>query len=147
MTSLPIPVGLPEAAAFLPPTGSPNSRLEDERFLAQAFRSFAEAADSLERSYGKLRSEVTRLNGELEQSNEGLEESLEENRRMRLHLDRILDGSALRSAGGAGGWGDLADQSRSQAAFGILCDDRARQFCFRPRMRLGVVSEIRRCHG
>jgi signal transduction histidine kinase len=39
-----------------------------------------------------LRSEVARLHGELEQSNAGLAKSLEENRRMRQHLDRILDG-------------------------------------------------------
>jgi two-component system sensor histidine kinase FlrB len=68
------------------------SRGESEQFLLQAFRSFAEAADSLERSYGKLRSEVARLHGELEQSNAGLAKSLEENRRMREHLDRILEG-------------------------------------------------------
>jgi signal transduction histidine kinase len=35
---------------------------------------------------------VARLNGELQESHKGLERSLEENRRMRLHLDRILDG-------------------------------------------------------
>jgi two-component system sensor histidine kinase FlrB len=68
------------------------SRGESEQFLLQAFRSFAEAADSLERSYGKLRSEVARLRGELEQSNAGLAKSLDENRRMREHLDRILEG-------------------------------------------------------
>jgi nitrogen fixation/metabolism regulation signal transduction histidine kinase len=39
-----------------------------------------------------LRSEVVRLRGELEQSNAGLKCSLEENRQMREHLDRILDG-------------------------------------------------------
>ncbi|MFZ0814001.1 MAG: ATP-binding protein, partial [Candidatus Sulfotelmatobacter sp.] len=64
----------------------------NEQFLVQAFHSFAEAADSLERSYGSLRSEVARLHGELAQSNAGLERSLAENRQMRRHLDRILDG-------------------------------------------------------
>jgi two-component system sensor histidine kinase FlrB len=64
----------------------------NEQFLLQAFHSFAEAADSLERSYGSLRSEVARLHGELAHSNAGLARSLEENRQMRLHLDRILDG-------------------------------------------------------
>jgi nitrogen fixation/metabolism regulation signal transduction histidine kinase len=77
----------------MPPPGSEdNARDESERFLLQAFRSFAEAADSLERSYGMLRAEVARLGGELKESNAGLERSLEENRRMRQHLDRILDG-------------------------------------------------------
>jgi signal transduction histidine kinase len=81
------------AAAEMPFGASPEGgRGESEQFLLQAFRSFAEAADSLERSYGQLRSEVARLHGELEQSNAGLQRSLEENRQMRHHLDRILDG-------------------------------------------------------
>src|SRR6266446_686749 len=89
MTSLPMPIGPPTGA------GIPLAEMsggEDEQFLLRAFRSFAEAADSLEHSYGMLRSEVARLRGELEQSNAGLAKSLEENRRMRQHLDRILDG-------------------------------------------------------
>jgi two-component system sensor histidine kinase FlrB len=65
---------------------------EHEQFLREAFRSFADAAGSLERSYGMLRTEVERLHGELAQSNAGLAHSLEENRAMRRHLDRILDG-------------------------------------------------------
>lgn len=69
-----------------------TSSAGNEQFLLQAFRTFAEAADSLERSYGKLRSEVVRLRAELEQSNAGLVRSLSENRRMREHLDRILEG-------------------------------------------------------
>jgi signal transduction histidine kinase len=80
-------------AATLPLSGGGEAlRGESEQFLLQAFRSFADAADSLERSYGQLRSEVARLHGELAESNAGLEKSLEENRRMREHLDRILDG-------------------------------------------------------
>ena len=64
---------------------------EKEQFLLQAFSSFAEAANSLERSYGLLRAEVMRLSKELEDSNSGLVRSLEENRRMREHLDRVLE--------------------------------------------------------
>jgi two-component system sensor histidine kinase FlrB len=71
---------------------SGTSQTGNEQFLLQAFRTFAEAADSLERSYGKLRLEVVRLRAELEQSNAGLVRSLSENRRMREHLDRILEG-------------------------------------------------------
>jgi two-component system sensor histidine kinase FlrB len=63
-----------------------------EQFLREAFCSFAHAASSLERSYGLLRTEVSRLHGELAESNAGLERSLEENRAMREHLDRILEG-------------------------------------------------------
>jgi len=84
MTSLPIVVAQP-------PGSNPASG-EDQQFLLQAFRSFAEAAESLERSYGLLRSEVARLHGELAESNAGLARSLEENREMRQHLDRILEG-------------------------------------------------------
>jgi signal transduction histidine kinase len=87
-----MPVFLPAAAEIALQAGGDTSRGESEQFLLQAFRSFAEAADSLERSYGTLRSEVARLRGELEQSNAGLARSLEENRRMRAHLDRILEG-------------------------------------------------------
>jgi len=65
---------------------------EDEQFLLRAFRSFSAAAGSLERSYGQLRGEVERLRRELEESRAGLEQSLEENRSMRAHLDRILEG-------------------------------------------------------
>jgi two-component system, sensor histidine kinase FlrB len=71
---------------------SGTSAAGNEQFLLQAFRTFAEAADSLERSYGKLRGDVVRLRAELEQSNAGLVCSLSENRRMREHLDQILEG-------------------------------------------------------
>lgn len=91
MTSLPIPATLSELAAVLTPDGE-HSRSESEQHLLRAFRWFAEAADSLERSYGMLRAEVARLNGELERSNAGLARSVEDNRRMREHLDRIVEG-------------------------------------------------------
>jgi signal transduction histidine kinase len=92
MTSLPMPASFSGGAEILPGANAETARGEGEQFLLQAFRSFAEAADSLERSYGMLRSEVTRLHLELEQSNAGLARSLEENRQMRQHLDRIVDG-------------------------------------------------------
>jgi two-component system sensor histidine kinase FlrB len=69
-----------------------NPGLEDEPALRQAFRSFAEVAGSLERSYGTLRAQVESLRRELEASNAGLAHSVEENRNMRVHLDRILEG-------------------------------------------------------
>jgi signal transduction histidine kinase len=98
MSSLPMEeAGAPLAGGTYPaqtayPPHPPYSEEEGRQFLLQAFRSFAEAADSLERSYGMLRSEVARLNGELAASNAGLASSLEENRRMRSHLDRIVEG-------------------------------------------------------
>jgi PAS domain S-box-containing protein len=73
-------------------TRAESDRTEDEKFLVHAFHSFAEAAGSLERSYGRLRAEVERLRRELEETNADLSVSLEENRSMRAHLDRILEG-------------------------------------------------------
>jgi two-component system sensor histidine kinase FlrB len=92
VTSLPTSASLPTATAIAPPVSPDTSRGESETFLLQAFRSFSEAAGSLEHSYGQLRAEVARLHVELETSNAGLATSLEENRRMRAHLDRILEG-------------------------------------------------------
>jgi PAS domain S-box-containing protein len=59
--------------------------------LLRAFRSFAETAGSLQHSYSLLRAEVARLRRELEESHAGLARSLEQNRSMRQHLDRILE--------------------------------------------------------
>ena len=96
MTSLPMPASGREqqavAASSLPRFAIGNSAEEDEQFLLRAFRSFSEAAGSLERSYARLREEVERLRLELEISNRDLARSLEENRNMREHLDRILEG-------------------------------------------------------
>jgi signal transduction histidine kinase len=64
----------------------------DECSLSRAFASFTEAAASLERSYVQLQGEVGRLRHELEDTNRDLASSLEENHRMRQHLNRILQG-------------------------------------------------------
>jgi signal transduction histidine kinase len=64
----------------------------DERALNRAFASFTEAAASLERSYVQLQGEVARMRHELEDTNRDLASSLEENHRMRQHLNRILQG-------------------------------------------------------
>src|SRR5271166_2450370 len=64
----------------------------DEHSLTRAFAFFTEAAASLERSYVQLRAEVGRLRHELEDTNRDLASSLEENHRMRQHLNRILQG-------------------------------------------------------
>jgi len=66
--------------------------LADEQALRRAFRTFAEAARSLERSYGLLRAEVERLRRELGEKNADLARSLEENRNMRVYVDHILEG-------------------------------------------------------
>ena len=59
--------------------------------LARAFRSFTEAAGSLERTYGQLQHQVTTLRQELEVTNRSLTVSLEENRRMRERLRCIVE--------------------------------------------------------
>jgi signal transduction histidine kinase len=81
-------VTVPLASA--PPETAPIS--VEERSLVRAFALFMDAAASLERSYTKLQAEVARLRRELEQSNRELALSLEQNRRIRQHLDRILEG-------------------------------------------------------
>ena len=80
------------AHQILAEPGSPGLNPNDEQSLLHAFRSFAEAAGSLEHSYALLRAEVSRLHHQLERSNSDLARSLEENRSMRAHLDRILEG-------------------------------------------------------
>jgi signal transduction histidine kinase len=59
--------------------------------LVRAFASFTEAAGSLERAYGELQGQVVHLRQELEVTNRDLSLSLEENRRMRERLKRILE--------------------------------------------------------
>jgi signal transduction histidine kinase len=65
-----LPSGLPESSIGNPSLGA---GLEDEQFLLRAFRSFAQAATSLEHSYATLRAEVERLRRELESRNADLE--------------------------------------------------------------------------
>jgi two-component system sensor histidine kinase FlrB len=96
MTSLPTLTGQPTppvaaAVASVPNPAGVCPGVGDQQFLLRAFRSFSEAAGSLERSYGLLRIEVERLRSELEDRNAELARSLQENRSMRLHLDRILE--------------------------------------------------------
>jgi len=74
----------------LPPPRDPAR--DADHPLARAFRSFTEAAGSLERTYGQLHGQVAHLRQELEVTNRNLTVSLEENRRMRERLRRILEG-------------------------------------------------------
>ncbi len=62
-----------------------------KRSLADAFRSFANVAGSLESFYAQLQEEVARLRRELERANRDLNQSLEENKRIRTHLSRTLE--------------------------------------------------------
>jgi two-component system sensor histidine kinase FlrB len=85
-------LSLPMSRSLLQPVVTePEPGVLDERALARAFASFTETAGSLERSYSHLQAEVTRLRQELEASNRDLSQSLEENQRIRLQLNRILE--------------------------------------------------------
>ena len=77
------------STSFPPPR---DPAREADHPLARAFRSFTEAAGSLERTYGQLHGQVAHLRQELEVTNRNLTASLEENRRMRERLRRILEG-------------------------------------------------------
>ncbi|MFZ3266617.1 MAG: ATP-binding protein [Terriglobales bacterium] len=74
----------------LPPSHDPSR--ESDHPLARAFRSFTDAAGSLERTYGQLHGQVAHLRQELEVTNRNLTVSLEENRRIRERLRGILEG-------------------------------------------------------
>jgi signal transduction histidine kinase len=73
-----------------PRVGAPG-RQAAERSLVRAFATFTQAADSLEKAYGQLQIEVSRLGGELERTNAELTQSLEENTRVRSFLAQILE--------------------------------------------------------
>ena len=83
------------ACQFCPASGKKraargnHSRDDAERSLVHAFATFTQAADSLEKSYGQLQTEVTRLSVELERANSELTSSLGENNRV---LGQILEG-------------------------------------------------------
>lgn len=67
-------------------------RHPDERELLQAaFRSFDEAAHTLQQSYSALTARVEQMDVELAQSNEALRRQLCDNEAMRVHLDGILE--------------------------------------------------------
>jgi nitrogen fixation/metabolism regulation signal transduction histidine kinase len=72
--------------------------------LTRAFMTFPQAAGSLEESYTQLQAEVARLHRELQCANSELEQSLEENSRVRACLSRVLEdlpcGALVVTAGG-----------------------------------------------
>ena len=63
----------------------------DPGSLARAFRTFTQAAGSLEKSYAQLHAEVARLRGELLSTNDELSRSMEENARARAFLTLVLE--------------------------------------------------------
>jgi len=76
------------------PLPAPSSQLRQptaKQSLVKAFHSFANAAGSLESFYSHLQAEVVRLRRELERANQDLNESLEDNKRIRAYLSRTLE--------------------------------------------------------
>ena len=69
-----------------------KDRAADRKSMASAFRTFTQAAGSLEKSYAQLQSEVGRLRGELNLANAELSRSVKENVRVRAFLTRVLEG-------------------------------------------------------
>lgn len=68
-------------------TGQP----EERALLQEAFRSFDEAAQTLQQSYHALTARVEQMDVELAHSNEALRRQLCENEAMRAHLNGILE--------------------------------------------------------
>ncbi|MGE0468398.1 MAG: hypothetical protein Nkreftii_002687 [Candidatus Nitrospira kreftii] len=68
-------------------TGQP----EERDLLQAAFRSFDEAAQTLQQSYTALTARVEQMDVELAHSNEALRRQLCENEAMRMHLNGILE--------------------------------------------------------
>lgn len=64
---------------------------EERELLHAAFRSFDEAAQTLQQSYCALTTRVEQMDLELAQSNEALRRQLCDNEAMRVHLDGILE--------------------------------------------------------
>ncbi len=68
---------------------------EERELLQAAFRSFDEAAHTLQQSYSALTTRVEQMDLELAQSNEALRRQLCNNEAMRVHLDGILESLSM----------------------------------------------------
>ncbi len=68
---------------------------EEQELLQAAFRSFDEAAHTLQQSYSALTTRVEQMDLELAQSNEALRRQLCDNEAMRVHLDGILESLSM----------------------------------------------------
>ncbi|MBS0156129.1 MAG: PAS domain-containing protein [Nitrospira sp.] len=64
---------------------------EERALLQAAFRSFDEAAHTLQQSYSALTARVEEMDAELAQSNDALRRQLADNEAMRVRLDGILE--------------------------------------------------------
>ncbi|MGZ8384758.1 MAG: two-component system sensor histidine kinase NtrB [Nitrospira sp.] len=76
-------------------TGAMTRHPEERELLQAAFRSFDEAAHTLQQSYSALTTRVEQMDLELAQSNEALRRQLCDNEAMRVHLDGILESLSM----------------------------------------------------
>ncbi len=76
-------------------TSAMTRRPEEQELLQTAFRSFDEAAHTLQQSYSALTTRVEQMDLELAQSNEALRRQLCDNEAMRVHLDGILESLSM----------------------------------------------------
>ncbi|MDK2744056.1 MAG: ATP-binding protein [Nitrospira sp. BO4] len=72
-------------------TSVTTGRPEERELLCAAFKSFDEAAHTLQQSYHALTARVEQMDVELAHSNEALRRQLGQNEAMRVHLDGILE--------------------------------------------------------
>lgn len=82
---------LPTTRQFPPAILETGAVSSSDEFLARAFSTFTQAAESLENSYRSLQAEVAQMRQELADANRDLAISLDDNQRMRLYLERILE--------------------------------------------------------
>jgi hypothetical protein len=92
MASTALSQEIPTSRIASPKTSRPPSQPLNaaKHSLALAFRMFAPAADSLEKSYGRPQVEIRRLRSELEGKNRDLATSVDENVRVRRYQARLL---------------------------------------------------------
>ncbi len=76
-------------------TSAMTRQPEERELLQAAFRSFDEAAHTLQQSYSALTTRVEQMDLELAQSNEALRRQLCDNEAMRVHLDGILESLSM----------------------------------------------------
>ena len=76
-------------------TSAMTKHPEEQELLQAAFRSFDEAAHTLQQSYSALTTRVEQMDLELAQSNEALRRQLCDNEAMRVHLDGILESLSI----------------------------------------------------
>jgi len=123
---------------------TPSANGAVEYSLNRAFACFTEAAESLERSYHQLESEVVRLRQELKDRNADLERSVEHSRQVRDSLYRILEGLPCGVLVGSDDGGlSLVNPAASRLLGGV----RPTRFSEIPAVLVALLQHVRRQEG